>query len=59
MKIKNFYPLISRNARVTVKSSGKVIFTGSIREIPDSMDDLAVADFSMNDNGHLTFYVEG
>lgn len=59
MKVKNFYPLISRNARVTLVGcrSKKVIYSGSVRDIPDNLDETEVVDFSMNDQGHLTFKI--
>ena len=60
MKLRTFYPLISRNARCTLVSaeSRKVIFSGMVREIPDSCDDLHVVDFLMNNEGRLTFNIE-
>lgn len=59
MKLRNFYQLISRNARVKLLEVGQVIFSGSVRDIPDDLDDMIVLDFSMNDEGHLTFKVGG
>ncbi len=59
MKLRNFYQLISRNARVNLLKAGQTIFSGSVRDIPDELDDLTVLDFSMDNEGRLTFKVEG
>ena len=55
--LESFYDLISRNAQVTLVNTRyhKNVYTGSVRDIPVEYSDCPVEDFSMNDNGHLTF----
>ena len=55
--LEQFYDLINRNEQVTLVNTRykKTVYTGSVKSIPDEYDTCPVDDFSMNDNGHLTF----
>ena len=57
--LQDFYPLIDRNARVTLINSetGKPSYCGSVRDISPANDHCPVDNFSMDDNGHLTFKI--
>lgn len=58
--LEKFYDLISRNAQVTLVSTRNRtnIYTGSARDIPLEYSDCTVEDFSMGNNGNLTFRVK-
>ncbi len=58
--LERFYGLISRNAKVTLINTKyrKTVYTGSVKNIPDEYSDCPVDDFSMNDNGDLTFKIK-
>lgn len=55
--LESFYDLISRNAQVTLMNTRyrTNVYTGLARDIPAVYSNCQVEDFSMNDNGHLTF----
>lgn len=59
IELENFYDLVNKNAQVTLAGSrtGKIYYKGSVKNIPDEYDDSIVENFSMNDNGHLTFKI--
>jgi len=59
-KLKKFYELINRNARVTLVNGklDKVLYQGSIQDIPDSYDDWNVADFSISSQGNFLFKIK-
>lgn len=58
--LESFYDLIDRNARVTLVNvkHRTTVYSGIARSIPDKYSDCPVDDFSMNDNGHLTFKIK-
>ena len=58
--LESFYDLIDRNARITLVNTKHrtTVYSGSARSIPDKYSDCPVEDFSMNDNGHLTFKIK-
>lgn len=58
--LEKFYDLISRNAQVTLVNTRNRtnIFNGSARDIPLEYSDCTVEDFSMDNNGNLTFKIK-
>ena len=60
IKLRKFYELISRNATVTLTSASldKVLFEGSIKDIPDGFDDCIVEDFSISNDGDFLFEIK-
>ena len=60
MTLDSFYDLISRNARVTLVNarSRANLYIGSGRDIPDEYSICPVEDFSMSNDGHLTFKIK-
>lgn len=60
IKLYKFYELISRNAKVTVASTDlcRIFFEGSTKDIPDSLDNSAVLDFTISNDGDFLFKIE-
>ncbi len=60
VRLESFYDLISRNAQVTLVNERyrTTCFIGSARDIPDEYSGCEVADFTMDDSGHLTFRIK-
>ena len=58
--LEHFYDLISRNAQVTLVNTryGTNVYSGSAWDTPAEYSGCPVEDFSMNDNGHLTFKIK-
>ena len=60
IKLRKFYELISRNAEITVVNykTKKELFKGSLKDIPDELDNCEVKDFNVSNNGDFTFLVK-
>lgn len=60
MTLSKFYDLVSRTAEVTLTkaNSKKPEFTGCLKEIPDEYDTRLVKDFTMHNDGSLTFILK-
>ena len=58
--LEKFYPLISRNAFVTLtnKKLDKTYYEGKISDIPPVFDECKVIDFCMSNNGDILFKIE-
>ena len=60
LKLRKFYELISRNAEITVVNykTKKELFKGSLKDIPDELDDSEVKDFNVSNNGDFIFLIK-
>lgn len=60
LKLRKFYELISRNAEITVVNykTKKELFKGSLKDIPDELDNCEVKDFNVSNNGDFIFLIK-
>ena len=59
IRLKQFYPLLNRNAVVTLKNhtGTTVFFEGTVRDIPDQFDGCAVEEFQAPCGENVTFRI--
>ena len=60
VKLEKFYDLLHKSVSVTLSDgvTGKILYQGPVKNIPDEFDDFTVFDFVMGNTGGITFDIE-